>query len=203
MAAKKKKSHVLGSLRHSTNLPHSSACATQFAPSSTYCSFLKCLFSTPAWFTLIRSIATTRSSAVRNHAFAGESGKKNLRPTRRSFLLDRQANSAGHVPEYDRDHERNNPGDDHQPVGFNHVREEWSFAGLRTHHCHGSSTSCWMCSVPYATRPSMMIAAPFMRTASRFARLSGVAESTEGDTHTSSRPAASAPDACRTWTSRS
>lgn len=31
-------------------------------------------------------------------------------------------------------------------------------------HCQASSTSLWIWSVPYATKPSKMIAAPFMRT---------------------------------------
>lgn len=35
------------------------------------------------------------------------------------------------------------------------------------HHCHAWSTVEWMCSVPYATSPSRMIAAPFIRTASK------------------------------------
>ena len=36
------------------------------------------LFSTPVWLTLMRSTALTRSSGVKNRAFAGESGKNNL-----------------------------------------------------------------------------------------------------------------------------
>lgn len=81
MAAKKKNSHVFGSFRHSMNLRKVSRRqrrAARVIHSTTHWSFLKCLFSTPAWFTLMRSIAMTRSSGVRNHAVAGESGKKNL-----------------------------------------------------------------------------------------------------------------------------
>lgn len=43
-----------------------------------HCSTLKCLFSTPAWFSLIRLTAMARSSCVRNQALVGESGKKYL-----------------------------------------------------------------------------------------------------------------------------
>ena len=60
IAAKKKKRYVFGSRK-----------------TSMICSRLRCLFSTPAWFTLIRSIATTFSSCDRKLAVAGESGKKN------------------------------------------------------------------------------------------------------------------------------
>ena len=47
----------------------------------THCSRLKCLFSTPAWFTRMRRTAHTRSSAVRKRADVGESGKKNQNRT--------------------------------------------------------------------------------------------------------------------------
>ena len=58
-----------------TRLADREICAARM---KTYWSTLKCLFSTPAWLTLMRSTAMTRSSGVRNHAVAGESGKKNL-----------------------------------------------------------------------------------------------------------------------------
>lgn len=45
----------------------------------THCSFLKCLFSTPAWLPLMRLTAVARSSGVKNQAFVGESGKRNLK----------------------------------------------------------------------------------------------------------------------------
>ena len=41
----------------------------------THWSFFQCLFSTPAWLALIRSMAMIFSSRVRNRAVAGESGK--------------------------------------------------------------------------------------------------------------------------------
>ena len=44
----------------------------------TYWSHLKCLFSTPVWFCFILNTASRLSSSLRNLAFAGESGKKNL-----------------------------------------------------------------------------------------------------------------------------
>ena len=55
-----------------------SAFLTWISKRKTHCSILKCLFSTPVWFALIRFTAMTRSSGVKNHAFVGESGKKNL-----------------------------------------------------------------------------------------------------------------------------
>ena len=64
---------------------------------NTYCSFLKCLFSTPVWLsyrsalatisslnktkarlTLIGRTAFARSCGFKNHAVVGESGNKNL-----------------------------------------------------------------------------------------------------------------------------
>ena len=102
----------------------SAACATSPASQvDTHCSTLKCLFSTPAWFTLMRSIAITRSSAVRNHAFAGESGKKNLHAyvaydesLSRSATRCRDAETQKRgAPEQHGDHKGDYPGDDHQP----------------------------------------------------------------------------------------
>jgi hypothetical protein len=99
-AEKRAKSHVLGSVRASIILKmyyvHESWNIT-IAP-NTYCSFLNRLFSTPVWFscanckirahfisfdrrTLMRCTAFARSSGVRNQAFVGESGNKNLHPT--------------------------------------------------------------------------------------------------------------------------
>ena len=68
----------------------------------------------------------------------------------------------------------------------------------RANHCQASSTSLWMCSVPYATKPSKMIAAPFMRTNEIVSALPAASGAEE--TYTSTRHAVSALGECRTWT---
>jgi hypothetical protein len=79
-----------------------------------HCSRLKCLFSIPVWLTLIRSTALTRSSGVRNHAFAGESGKKNLCWSLASWLCPSW--SCQGLPKYYRSSQRAHAKYHHQPV---------------------------------------------------------------------------------------
>ena len=59
----------------STSLLGITNCATKL---NAYWLHLKCLFSIPDWLTLILITANRRSSGDKNHAVAGESGKKNL-----------------------------------------------------------------------------------------------------------------------------
>ena len=67
-------------------------------------------------------------------------------------------------------------------------------------HCQASSTSLWIWSVPYATKPSKMIAAPFMRTSKQVSLCKLPAVGGSEETYTSTRRVVSAPGACRTWT---
>ncbi len=62
----------------------------------------------------MRSIAMTRSSGVRNHAVADESGKKNL--VINEHISQRWGRTERGLPEENGDHERDDPGDDHEPV---------------------------------------------------------------------------------------
>lgn len=76
------------------------------------CSRFQCLFSTPAWFPLIRSTAMMRSSGVRNQAFVGESGNKNLC----RGVRERDAQAVPCAPEKYRDDKGDRAEDDHEPV---------------------------------------------------------------------------------------
>lgn len=92
------------------------------------CSRLRCLFSTPAWFTLIRSIAMTFSSCVRKLAVAGESGKKNqnrmdVMKVMTPVIIISLEVSAGVSPGRDCDEKE-------------------------TYHCHGARAPCVICNVP-------------------------------------------------------
>ena len=105
---------------------------------NTYCSNLKCLFSTPVWFSLIRFTAIARSSGERNHALVGESGKKNLEageyPAHKTV---------GRLPERGSDNQRYGTRNDHKPLpwfklGCSNVRatewyETWYYLGGAVH----------------------------------------------------------------------
>jgi len=130
-AEKRAKSHVLGSVKASIILEKSIWGMKITNWINTYCSILKCLFSTPVWFSyadckkrgntdflfiwhaLRRCTAVVRSSGVRNQAFVGESGNKNLRQAgiirrlriRNIFFI--------YSPEWNGKNQRQQTGDDH------------------------------------------------------------------------------------------
>ena len=112
---------------------------------ATYWSTLKCLFSTPAWLTLIRSTAMMRSSGVRNHALAGESGNRNLGVTDESLpnTKCKKNSSRAYAPESDSNHKGDNAGDDHQPasVRASVLHGSCHKTGSRANHCHACRTS--------------------------------------------------------------
>lgn len=63
-----------------------------------------------------------RSSGVRNQAFAGESGKKNLPWRVRTYSKHRR--TWWNIPEQNRDDECDASGDDHEPIYNNHSDNE-------------------------------------------------------------------------------
>ena len=94
-AAKSTKSHVFGSVSASIILHviYHLLSTNVTSWENTHCSTLKCLFSTPVWFsyriwglegdqkcnnTFSRRTAIALSAGVRNQAFVGESGNRNL-----------------------------------------------------------------------------------------------------------------------------
>jgi hypothetical protein len=87
-------------------------------------------------------MAMMRSSGVRNHAFAGESGKKNQKSTDTIRVIRPKIIMSLH-------------------------KSEWGYAGNAgqdTHHCHAMNVVDFMCRTPKAMRPRRIIAAPFIRT---------------------------------------
>ena len=107
---------------------------------------------TPAWLTLMRSMAMMRSSGVRNHAVAGESGKKNLLYSRvcshvcrvNTVIISKGRES--YAPEDNGDNEGDDSGDDHQPAKQARRGEpEYAMRPFgRAYHCQGMKFSVLM-----------------------------------------------------------
>lgn len=103
-----------------------------------------------------------------------------------------------YAPEEDGDDEGDDASDDHKPKRVHEDTIPQEYHGNETHHCQGMSVVVLICSVPYATRPNIITAIPFMRTTHAGCRQQRCVHEVAEWTYTSTRHAASAPGACRT-----